>query len=651
MLEPAERDALRSQLRSVSANSQPDAETLDSIATLYRDGKASDTLLCARTLQTIAPALLQSGSREIRAFIARSVSLEPVLPSMQIEAALQGFILSVEFGGYGSFMDEMLNAAGPLSAASTFDIIVLAVDLEDFAGALPNLCASGLGEGVEAEIGECADRLRSMLTALRSRVRSRILVQGFVVPDRTSLGDTGESNLPGGLHVAVRRLNTHIAQLCTQISACTYFSADDVAARFGKAAWFDPRLFLSSRVPFAAVAFPAYALAFAHTLRVLFRPMRKVLCTDLDATLWGGILGEDGPDGIATGTAFPGNCYRAYQQHLLRLRARGVLLAIVSKNNLADVEEAFTLRSNDLALTLGDFSARKISWDSKVLALQQLAAELSLGTDSFVFVDDNPAECEAVRQALPEVAVVHVPADAPWTYVSLLQQGGYFDTASISEDDLRRAEEYRNQEQRETLQQSVGSRDEFLQSLDIVCTFLPATEAPLARAVQLLGKTNQFNLTTRRHGATDVEHFQSTPGGQAIALRVRDRFGDSGVVGLLLAQTERDVCRVDTLLLSCRVIGRDIERALLAEAARRAHNDGARWLRGEFRPTKKNGPAADFYTRCGFITAAPAGAPAPPTDEGATWYWYDLDAGLPPTPTFLTLEGAHHEPATAGVAA
>ncbi len=651
MLEPAERDALRSQLRSAVADKRPAEETLVSIGRLYRDGKASDALLCARTLQAITPDLLQQGSREISAFIARSVSLEPVLAFMQIEAALAGFILTAEFGGYGSFMDEMLNGAGPLHATSNFDLILLATDLEDFAGALPDLCASGRGDGVAAEIAACIDRLRSMLVALRSRVRSRILVQGFVVPDRTALGDTGESNLPGGLRAAIRQLNTQITQVCTEVSSCTFFSVEDVAARFGKARWFDARLFLSSRVPFAAAAFPAYAQAFAHTVRVLFGPMRKVLCTDLDATLWGGILGEDGPDGIATGTTFPGNCYRAYQQYLLRLRARGVLLAIVSKNNLADVEEAFALRSKDLALTLEDFSARKIGWGEKALALQDIARELSLGVDAFVFVDDNPAECEAVRLALPEVAVVHVPADEPWHYVERLQQGGYFDTAAISDDDLHRADHYRNEEQRHTLQQSVSSREDFLQSLDIVCTLLPATEAPLARSVQLLGKTNQFNMTTRRHGAAEIEQFHSTPGGQAIALRVQDRFGDSGVVGLLLAQTAGEVCRIDTLLLSCRVIGRDIERALLAEAARRASNDGARWLIGEFVPTKKNGPAAGFYTACGFTTDIPEGVPAPSQDGASLWYWYDLHWGNPPVPTFLTFEGGDHEPAIAGVSA
>ncbi|WP_419805750.1 HAD-IIIC family phosphatase [Terriglobus sp.] len=645
-------------MRSIAASGATVRETLREAERLYREGKPSDALLCARALGEIAPALLAAGHRELRTFIARSVSLEPVLPFLQIEAALDGFVLRAELGGYGSFMDELMNVAGPLRDSSSFDLVVLALDLEDIAGRLPDLCASGRGDGVasdgavEAELAACVERMRSMLESLRGRVASRILVQGFVVPDRTALGDAGEANLPGGLKSAIRDLNRRVAAMCAGISGCVFFAVDDVAARFGKAAWADERMFLSSRVPMAAAAFPAYARGLLRTVRALFRPMRKVLCTDLDQTFWGGILGEDGPKGIATGTAFPGNCYRAYQQHLKRLRARGVLLAVVSKNNPADVEEAFTMRANDLLLRLEDFSAREIGWGDKVGSLRKLAADLSLGTDSLVFVDDNPTECEAVRQAMPEVAVVEVPPEEPWRFVELVEAGGYFETTAISEDDLRRAEDYRNQTEREALRESLGSREDFLRSLEIVCTFLPATEAPLARSVQLLGKTNQFNLTTRRHGAADVERFQNAPGGQAFALRVRDRFGDSGVVGLLLAQTEGAVCRIDTLLLSCRVIGRDIERAMLAACARRAQADGARGLLGEFRPTKKNGLAAGFYASCGFQNGIPDGVPVPVAEDGSSeWYWYDFEGGLPPIPEFLTLEGAADESARAVVVA
>ncbi|WP_433966264.1 HAD-IIIC family phosphatase [Tunturiibacter gelidiferens] len=210
----------------------------------------------------------------------------------------------------------------------------------------------------------------------------------------------------------------------------------------------------------------------------LFRAPRKVLCTDLDNTLWGGVLGEEGPEGIATGSAFPGNCYLEYQRYLKQLSARGILLAIVSKNNDADVREAFQIRAADLGLTLDNFVATKISWNEKATSIRELAEELSLGLDSFVFVDDNPVECEAIRQQLPEVAVIAAPIDEPWKLLELLSSQPFFDAAVITDDDVNRLNEYKAQAQRAELASTAGNRDEFLASLEIVCTFLSALDAP-----------------------------------------------------------------------------------------------------------------------------------------------------------------------------
>ncbi len=185
-----------------------------------------------------------------------------------------------------------------------------------------------------------------------------------------------------------------------------------------------------------------------RSFSTLFRAPRKVLCTDLDNTLWGGVLGEEGTEGIQTGSAFPGNCYLEYQRYLKQLSARGILLAIVSKNNEADVREAFQARAADLALKLDDFVATKISWNEKADAIRELAQELSLGLDSFVFVDDNPVECEAIRQQLPEVAVVSAPVEEPWKLVELLSEQSYFDAASVTDDDVNRLSEYKAQAQR-----------------------------------------------------------------------------------------------------------------------------------------------------------------------------------------------------------
>jgi FkbH-like protein len=477
--------------------------------------------------------------------------------------------------------------------------------------------------------------MAQLLRSFRASSSARLLFQGCLVPDITSLGDVGDANLPRSLTGAVHQLNQKLAALCSTVTDCVFFDIDHLAARHGRANWRDTRMFLASRLPVSAASFSTYSRGLVRSFSTLFRAPRKVLCTDLDNTLWGGILGEEGPDGIATGSAFPGNCYLEYQKYLKQLSSRGVLLAIVSKNNEADVREAFQVRAADLGLGLDNFVATKISWNEKSDSIRELAQELSLALDSFVFVDDNPVECEAIRLQLPEVAVIEAAVEEPWKLVELLSAQSFFDAAVVTDDDVNRLNEYRAQAQRSELASSAGDRDEFLASLGIVCTFLSALDAPLARSVQLLAKTNQFNLTTRRRSAAEVEEFASAPGGQAIAVRVRDRFGDAGVVGLALARSEGDSCFIDSLLLSCRVIGRGIETALLAHLADTAKRTGAKQLIGEFIATKKNAPCADFYLNHGFFKDA---SPKE-TQTDSVFYQLDLTASTPTSPKWLTMEG------------
>jgi FkbH-like protein len=602
---------------------------------LLASGKPADTMFCASAFASVADALVkQTAAKKLKTYIVRSVTVEPILPSLSVEAVLSGYVLDIQVGGYGSYIDEMLN---PQSGLSRFgpNLVLVILDLEDIAGGLPDLCANGNGAGVSEAIEQSLKQIAQMLKSLRSNTPARILVQGCAIPDTTSLGDVGDANLEHSLPNAVAHLNERLAAVCRAISGCVFFDVDRIAARHGRKNWRDTRLFLASRLAVSSGAFGVYSRALVRSFSALFRAPRKVLCTDLDNTLWGGILGEDGPEGIATGSASPGNYYLEYQRYLKRLSSRGILLAIASKNNEADVHEAFQLRSADLALTLDDFVAKKISWNEKATSLRELASELSLGLDSFVFVDDNPVECEAIRQQLPEVIVVAAPLQEPWKLVELLAEQPFFDAAVITNDDLNRSQEYKAQAQRAELANSTASRDEFLASLNIVCTFLSALEAPLARSVQLLAKTNQFNLTTRRHSATQVEEFASIPGGQAVAVRVRDRFGDAGVVGLALARNEGDLCYIDSFLLSCRVIDRGIETALLAHLAQNAARMGAKRLVGEYIATKKNAPCTDFYLTHGFVEDASFAKPG----DDSVFYRLDLTIKTPATPAWLTLEG------------
>ena len=631
----SERQELRRCIRDAASRQDASAAVQYGRQLLAASNKPADVMFCASAFAGISDVLMnQRVAKSLKVYVVRSVTVEPILPYLATEAVLSNYVLDLRVGGYGSYVDELLN---PQSALAKFkpDVIFVLLDLEDIAGRLPELCADGLGEHVETEINESLERMAQLLKNFRSGTSARIVFQGCVVPDLTSLGDIGDANLPHSLTNSVHQLNQGLAALCRTVSDCVFFDVDHLAARHGRANWRDSRMFLASRLPVSAASFGTYSGGLVRSLSALFRAPRKVLCTDLDNTLWGGILGEEGPDGIATGSAFPGNCYLEYQKYLKQLSSRGILLTIVSKNNEADVREAFQARAADLGVGLDNFVATKISWNEKSDSIRELAKELSLGLDSFVFVDDNPVECEAIRQQLPEVAVFGAPVDEPWKLVELLSSQPFFDAAVVTDDDVNRLQEYKAQSQRAELASNAGNRDEFLASLGIVCTFLSALDAPLARSVQLLAKTNQFNLTTRRRSAAEVEEFAASPGGQAIAIRVRDRFGDAGVVGLALARTTGDSCIIDSLLLSCRVIGRGIETALLAHLAGNAIRAGAKHLIGEFIATKKNAPCADFYPDHGFVK----GATPRDAQIDAIFYQLDLTTSAPMSPGWLTLEG------------
>ena len=646
MQSDSERLDLRRQIKDAASSRDADTAIRYARKLVATSNRPADVMFCASVFAGIANFIQdQLGARTLKTYVVRSVTVEPILPFLTVEAVLSNYVLDLKVGGYGSYADELLSAQSTLADFRP-DLVLILLDLEEIAGRLPDLCADGRGARVEEEIEECVGRMAKLLRSFRAGNSARVLLHGLVVPDLTSLGDVANANLPHSLPGAVLQLNQKLAALCRAVSDCVFFDVDQLAARYGRAQWHDVRMFLASRLPVSANLFKAYSRGLVRTFSAMFRASRKVLCTDLDNTLWGGVLGEDGADGIVTGSSFPGNCYLEYQKYLKQLSSRGILLAIVSKNNEADVREAFRTRSADLAVSLENFVASKIGWNEKSDSIRELAKELSLGLDSVVFVDDNPVECEAIRQQLPEVAVVEAPGLEPWKLVGVLSELPLFDTFVVTDDDVNRLNEYKAQAQRAELAGSASSRDEFLASLGIVCMFQSAQEAPLSRAVQLLAKTNQFNLTTRRHSAAEIEEFASMAGGQAVVVRVRDRFGDAGVVGLALARNQKDSCIIDSLLLSCRVIGRGIETALLAYIGETALRTGAKRLVGEFIATKKNAPCANFYTDHGFVRRVQAEA----VDSDSAFYELDLIASVPMCPKWITLEGAEsNEPSRSAV--
>jgi FkbH-like protein len=354
---------------------------------------------------------------------------------------------------------------------------------------------------------------------------------------------------------------------------------------------------------------------------------RKVAVVDLDDTLWGGVVGEVGVSGLTLGDEGVGLAFKDLQRELLKLHDAGIVLAVCTKNNAGDAEDGFT--HPEMVLRREHFAADRINWQDKATNLTEIAEELNLGLDSLVFLDDNPVERDWVRQALPEVCVPELPAD-PVDRPAFVAEATWFQTLDVTDDDRRRAASYRTQGVRRKAQASARSFEEFLASLEQEVTLEPVHEATLARAAQLCQRTNQFNLTTRRHTLADLEAMLEDDAVELHTIAVRDRFGDSGITGVAIVAFEGEDARIDTLLLSCRVLGRRVEDALLAFLAARARARGARGLVGEFVPTERNAQVADFYPRRGF------------TEAGDKKWRLDLEGDLPASPPELAVvESAH----------
>ena len=336
----------------------------------------------------------------------------------------------------------------------------------------------------------------------------------------------------------------------------------------------------------------------------------KALAVDLDNTLWGGVIGEDGMTGIKLSAEYPGAAFLNVQRAILDLYQRGVILAACSKNNLADAMEAIETHPHML-LRPHHFAALRINWQDKAQNLREIARELNIGIDAVAFLDDNPVERNRVRGEVPEVQVLELPAD-PMGYAQALREWPVFERLTLSAEDRERGRMYAENRQRAELEQTAGSLEDFYRGLQMEAEMGQVTPDTLARTAQLTQKTNQFNLTTRRYSEQEVEAMRRDPAYRVVTLKVRDRFGDNGLVGVAITKTEGQTCEIDTFLLSCRVIGRTIETAILSHLAEQARQQGATVLQGWFLPTKKNAPARDFYAQHDF-------QPVQEREDGTLW--------------------------------
>ena len=529
--------------------------------------------------------------------IAASFTANSLIPFVGAPLVEAGLAPSIELGPYNQLFQVCLDYKSYFH--SDLNVLILLFRLEDFT--LDDLLAFLQGDDTAFERASSKiDLLVSALQKLRASFKGSIIVN---LPPFPSILPAHTLSLENscGLGKLHRGLTSRFFEQVKNIPGIRISDFDAIQREHGLSRSFDSRQWYLYRQPFTDSFLLTAGAVLARMIKAFRIAPKKCVVLDCDNTLWGGIIGEDGLGGIQLGDEFPGTAYRDFQRLLLYWRQQGVLLALASKNNEADVWEVFDKHSGML-LKREHISAWQINWEPKAENIPKIAKTLNIGTDSLVFIDDNPAEIDYMRQARAEVVSILLPEE-PADIMATLRTISVFDRHEITQEDRQRSDMMKAEEQRVALGNNL-SKEEFQKSLGLCIDFFPAREEDLDRITQLINKTNQFNLSTIRRSLDEVRELAKSPQHRIFGLRVSDKFGDYGLTGVVIAEIfpKGSELGIDTFLLSCRVLGRGVETALLSVLAGEAQKEGATELVANFIPTAKNAPAAAFLPDHHFLS-------------------------------------------------
>lgn len=603
-----------------------------SITDLQRRLSALTTLASAETgyLETIqidraltsGEIAKQTSHTAVRLAALGTVTMNHLLPAIRVAGLRRQLLIDVHVGQFGQYRQELLGSSSALGAFEP-TALLLSLTADEFVGGVPvSASAADAATAVNAAVANLRDLWRNA----RLRFGALVVQQSFldVTP---SLFGSHDRLIPGAPSRLVGSLNDALAQAAAE-EGVLFLDIAAASARDGIAAWYDERSWHQGKILIAPTAAVNFGDLLARLIGAHLGRSRKVLVLDLDNTLWGGVVGDDGLEGVklGQGTAV-GEAHLALQKYAKQLKERGIVLAVCSKNDRAIVESMFD-RHPEMLLRREDISVFAVNWNDKVENLRTISQQLNLGVDSFVFVDDNPVERTRVREALPMVAVPELP-DEPAYFVRAIAGGGYFEAVALTNEDRERTAQYVANADRDNLRASACSIDDFLRSLEMSTVFGPITRIDLARAGQLINKTNQFNLTALRLTEKQLEERTVDPAALTLQFRLSDRFGDNGLVSVMLFRRDPDLTdalELENWVMSCRVFGRQLEHEAMNVAVESARKFGARKIKATYLPTEKNVVVSELFKNLGFNRAASH-------DDcscGTTWL-LDIDRYVPHT--------------------
>jgi FkbH-like protein len=542
--------------------------------------------------------------------------LAPLVPALTAEFARHGLLLRPQLSDFDGYIADLGDAGSVLYAADP-DLTLCVLDPAIITDDLPTPWNAADAEKV---LTERVGMVEALTARFAATARGTLVLNTIPLP-RSAAVQLLDHRSRARLGVAWREANARLLRLVESHPSVLVTDLDPLVAEGVPLT--DQRLDVYAGAHLSVPLLTEYAREIGHLARQLAGQARKVLVLDLDETLWGGILGDDGVEGIDVGGSGRGAAFAGFQRVVKQIGAQGVLLAVASKNDPEPVRQAFAEHSG-MVLGADDFVRISANWQPKPDSIAALADGLGLGVDSMVFADDSAFECGLVDRELPGVAVVRLGED-PAEHAGRLLRDGWFNVRELTGEDHARLEKYRQELNRQDFLGTFTSIEDYRQELGVVVRLGPVTAAEVPRVAQLTVRTNQFNLTTVRLQPADVHALRSAPDARPLAVHAADRFGDNGLVGALFLRRDGDTVHIDNFVLSCRVFARGIEQACLSAVLRHARDSGAGRVLGRYLPTAKNHKVADLYSRCGF---------AGPDEDGT--FRHDL-ADITPPPGHITL--------------
>jgi len=553
---------------------------------------AQQSLLLSRAIRRCRAAVADlSPLSGFRLGVLASTTFDLVIDCIPAAAARHGVSVEIVSAPYDQVMQQALDPTSDINRAH-LDAVLVAIDHRWL-----NLDHADLASGGLERVQSALAKLQAVVQNLRSHGNAAAILQTVPAPPQTLFGSY-DRRVPGSVRTMVDDINRGIVALADDTGSYV-LDAAALAERIGTDLWFDPVHWVSYKLPFSAECFPVYADMLGRLLGAIRGKARKCLVLDLDNTVWGGVIGDDGLEGIVVGQGSPrGEAFLSVQQCALELRQRGVILAVSSKNDDAVARRPFR-EHPDVLLREDHFAVFQANWIDKPANLEAIAKALNIGVDALVVLDDNPAERAQIRAALPMVAVPELPND-PSRYAWYLMAAGYFEAVAYSTEDAARADSYQADARRTEVMATTRDLGDYLKSLEMKIRFAPFDAKSRQRITQLINKTNQFNLTTRRYTEADVAAMEVDDAVFTLQVRLEDKFGDLGMIGVVICRAAGDTWEIDTWLMSCRVLGRRVEETVLAHLIPAAREHGITWLLGTYLPTAKNALVSDHYAKLGF---------------------------------------------------